>query len=139
MLQEEIRKGQRVERFKVEGLIGNEWRTLAEGTTIGYKRLVKFDDCAPSRASYYHCRYERQSPYSCRRCISGTPNQGTIRRFEAKRSVEGEVEHQGSILWWLIWAITTPSTDSPTILMKRKRRFSTTFSALVVTERAGRS
>ncbi|MGB4015795.1 alpha-L-fucosidase [Petrimonas mucosa] len=49
MLQEEIRKGQRVERFKVEGLIGNEWRTLAEGTTIGYKRLVKFDDCAPSR------------------------------------------------------------------------------------------
>lgn len=49
MLQEDIRKGQRVEVFKVEGLINNEWLKLAEGTTIGYKRLLKFDDCAPAK------------------------------------------------------------------------------------------
>ena len=49
MLQEDIKKGQRVEVFKVEGFIHNEWKKLAEGTTIGYKRLLKFDDCAPSR------------------------------------------------------------------------------------------
>lgn len=49
MLQEDIKKGQRVEVFKVEGLIDNEWVKLTEGTTIGYKRLVKFNDCAPSK------------------------------------------------------------------------------------------
>lgn len=49
MLQEDIKKGQRVEVFKVEGFINNEWIKLTEGTTIGYKRLLKFDDCAPSK------------------------------------------------------------------------------------------
>lgn len=49
MLQEDITKGQRVEEFKVEGLIGDEWIKLTEGTTIGYKRLLKFDDCAPAK------------------------------------------------------------------------------------------
>ncbi len=43
MLQEEIMKGQRVESFTVEGLVGDEWIELTESTTIGYKRLVKFD------------------------------------------------------------------------------------------------
>ena len=49
MLQEDIKKGQRVEVFKIEGFINNDWVKLAEGTTIGYKRLLKFDDCAPSK------------------------------------------------------------------------------------------
>ncbi|HBL33431.1 MAG TPA: alpha-1,3/4-fucosidase [Porphyromonadaceae bacterium] len=49
LLQEDILKGQRVEVFKVEGLIGSEWIKLGEGTTIGYKRLIKFDDCTPSK------------------------------------------------------------------------------------------
>ena len=49
MLQEDIRKGQRVESFTVEGWIGQEWRTLAEGTTIGYKRLLRFEDAKPGK------------------------------------------------------------------------------------------
>ncbi len=49
MLQEDIQKGQRVEVFKVEGFINNEWIKLTEGTTIGYKRLLKFDECSPSK------------------------------------------------------------------------------------------
>ncbi|HCC85295.1 MAG TPA: alpha-1,3/4-fucosidase [Porphyromonadaceae bacterium] len=49
MLQEDIRKGQRVESFRVEGWIEEEWITLAEGTTIGYKRLLRFGDVAPER------------------------------------------------------------------------------------------
>ncbi|MEA5127170.1 MAG: alpha-L-fucosidase [Proteiniphilum sp.] len=44
MLQEDILKGQRVEEFIVEGWINNEWIELARGTTIGYKRLLRFDD-----------------------------------------------------------------------------------------------
>ncbi len=42
MLQEDILKGQRVEEFTVEGLVGEKWIPLAEGTTIGYKRLLRF-------------------------------------------------------------------------------------------------
>ncbi len=49
LLQEDILKGQRVEVFKVEGLIDGSWKKLAEGTTIGYKRLLRFDDVAPEK------------------------------------------------------------------------------------------
>lgn len=49
MLQEDITKGQRVEAFKVEGLFDSEWKQIAEGTTIGYKRLLRFEECTPSK------------------------------------------------------------------------------------------
>ena len=49
LLQEDIEKGQRVEIFKVEGLVNGSWKKLAEGTTIGYKRLLRFDDVTPEK------------------------------------------------------------------------------------------
>ncbi len=49
MLQEDIRKGQRVESFKIEGFMNDEWIKLAEGTTIGYKRLLRFPDASPTQ------------------------------------------------------------------------------------------
>ncbi|MCD6303867.1 MAG: alpha-L-fucosidase [Planctomycetes bacterium] len=42
MLQEHILSGQRIERFRIEAMDGGKWRGLAEGTTVGYKRLVRF-------------------------------------------------------------------------------------------------
>ena len=44
MLQEDIRRGQRVESFVVEGLGAGGWKVLCEGTTIGHKRLVRFEE-----------------------------------------------------------------------------------------------
>ena len=44
MLQEDISKGQRVEKFIIEALSGAEWDTIATGTTIGYKRLIRFPE-----------------------------------------------------------------------------------------------
>jgi len=44
MLQEYIQIGQRVEEFAVEAWDGNNWKEFARGTTIGYKRLLRFDD-----------------------------------------------------------------------------------------------
>lgn len=41
-LQEPIQLGQRVIGFHVDILIDELWQTIAEGTTIGYKRLLKF-------------------------------------------------------------------------------------------------
>lgn len=42
MLQEDIRRGQRVEAFKVEALTPAGWMEVGHGTTIGYKRLLRF-------------------------------------------------------------------------------------------------
>jgi alpha-L-fucosidase len=49
LLQEDISRGQRVEQFTVEALYDGEWHLIAEGTTIGYKRLLRFEECQPER------------------------------------------------------------------------------------------
>ncbi|HEY0654572.1 MAG TPA: alpha-L-fucosidase [Chryseosolibacter sp.] len=43
LLQEYIQLGQRVKAFTVEAKVGEQWKKIAEGTTIGYKRILKFD------------------------------------------------------------------------------------------------
>jgi alpha-L-fucosidase len=42
MLQECIRVGQRVERFHLDAWNGTGWSQVAQGTTIGHKRLLRF-------------------------------------------------------------------------------------------------
>lgn len=41
LVQEYIPLGQRVQKFKVEALTSDGWQTLAEETTIGYKRILR--------------------------------------------------------------------------------------------------
>ncbi len=43
-LQENIRVGQRVEKFSVYYDDNGTWKKFTEGTTIGYKRLLRFDN-----------------------------------------------------------------------------------------------
>lgn len=49
LIQEDITHGQRIEHFSVEALVDGKWREVANGTTIGYKRLLRFDECQPER------------------------------------------------------------------------------------------
>ncbi|HRK73869.1 MAG TPA: discoidin domain-containing protein, partial [Rhodothermales bacterium] len=42
LIQEYIALGQRVERFSVAAEIEGKWKTIITGTTIGYKRILKF-------------------------------------------------------------------------------------------------
>ena len=49
LLQEDICRGQHVEHFVVEAMVDGQWTYLAEGTTIGYKRLIRFSDCRAER------------------------------------------------------------------------------------------
>jgi alpha-L-fucosidase len=44
MLQEYIKQGQRVEEFYLESWDGKDWKPVAHSTTIGYKRLLRFED-----------------------------------------------------------------------------------------------
>ncbi len=48
LLQEEIAAGQRVERFTVEALTAAGWEKVGEGTTIGYKRLLRIPEAEAS-------------------------------------------------------------------------------------------
>ncbi|RZK54202.1 MAG: alpha-L-fucosidase, partial [Pedobacter sp.] len=42
LLQENIALGQRVEKFVLAYKDGDDWKTITQGTTIGYKRLLRF-------------------------------------------------------------------------------------------------
>ncbi len=44
LIQEDISKGQRVESFTVEAFGDGSWEKLGEGTTVGYKRLLRFPE-----------------------------------------------------------------------------------------------
>ena len=44
VVQEHIALGQRVRKFVVDAYDGAEWRQIAEGTTIGYKRILPLGD-----------------------------------------------------------------------------------------------
>jgi len=42
-ISENINLGQRVKKFRLEALVNDNWVIIEEGTTIGSKRLIKFD------------------------------------------------------------------------------------------------
>jgi len=42
LLAEHIAAGQRIESFRLEALAGDNWKEFARGTTVGYKRLLRF-------------------------------------------------------------------------------------------------
>jgi alpha-L-fucosidase len=44
ILQEYIKLGQRVKSFTIEAWINNEWRTVANGTTVGFKRIFALEN-----------------------------------------------------------------------------------------------
>jgi alpha-L-fucosidase len=48
-LQENIRHGQRVEGFMLEQEVNGQWKEIIRGTTIGYKRLLRFPMVTASR------------------------------------------------------------------------------------------
>ena len=61
MLQENIATGQRVEDFTFEGMINGQWKVLAAGTTIGYKRIIPFEASSVERVRL-HIRSSRLKP-----------------------------------------------------------------------------
>lgn len=48
LLQEDIARGQRIGRFAVDACTEDGWQTLAEGTTVGYKRLLRVPEVKAS-------------------------------------------------------------------------------------------
>lgn len=49
ILQEYIRLGQRVINFSVEVFDNGQWQEVSQGTTIGHKKIIRFDACKASK------------------------------------------------------------------------------------------
>ncbi len=49
MLQEHIRTGQRIGKFGIDAMVDGAWKTITEGTTVGYKRLLRFPEITTDR------------------------------------------------------------------------------------------
>ncbi|HKM92165.1 MAG TPA: alpha-L-fucosidase [Prolixibacteraceae bacterium] len=52
MAQEYIRLGQRVKSFTVEAFTEGDWKEISRGTTIGYKRIVRFSSVNASKVRF---------------------------------------------------------------------------------------
>jgi alpha-L-fucosidase len=48
VIKENIAKGQRIRKFVLEGLVGDNWEKIREGTSVGQKRIESFDNITVS-------------------------------------------------------------------------------------------
>jgi alpha-L-fucosidase len=53
MVEEDIKSGQRIEKFHFEAWDGKEWRPFAGGTTVGHKRLLRFPEVKTQKVRFY--------------------------------------------------------------------------------------
>jgi alpha-L-fucosidase len=51
-IQEYIKLGQRVKSFTIDAFDGTNWSKIGDGTTIGYKRIVKIDPVETSKIRF---------------------------------------------------------------------------------------
>ena len=49
IIQEDITKGERIRKYKVEGLTRSGWKTLCDGESVGHKRIQTFDPVEVNR------------------------------------------------------------------------------------------
>jgi alpha-L-fucosidase len=116
MLQENIRVGQRIEAFHLEAWSDNAWKIIARGTTVGYKRLLRFP-AVTSRKVRLMIDSSRTSPtlssfglYKSPPTVSIAPNGGA---FESNLRIELSSDSKGSTILY-----TLDSTD-PTLKSHR--------------------
>ena len=46
VIQEDIKHGERIREYEVEGLVNGAWKPIASGQSVGHKRIERFDDFA---------------------------------------------------------------------------------------------
>jgi len=49
MIQEPIRLGQRISKFSIEAQVDRKWKEIASATTVGHKRLLRFEPVTASK------------------------------------------------------------------------------------------
>jgi alpha-L-fucosidase len=59
---EDIREGERIREYVVEGRSGTEWKTLARGTAVGHKKIDRFDGPVEISALRLRCTSSQGVP-----------------------------------------------------------------------------
>ncbi len=77
MLQEPIRYGQRISSFSVEAWKGDRWLQVAEGTTIGYKRLLRILPVSTGKIRILISGYNNTPALSNVGCYQSSPLETT--------------------------------------------------------------
>ena len=49
IIQEDIRQGERIRNYEIEGLVQGKWTVLAKGESVGHKRIEQIKDVEVSR------------------------------------------------------------------------------------------
>jgi alpha-L-fucosidase len=115
LLQEYIREGQRVERFHVDAWDGSAWRRLADGTTIGYKRLLRFPAVTASKVRLV-IDESRLNPTISTFGLYKGPARVTIQPdgggFEDSLAVRLDADVRGAAIHYTLDG-TTPTVRSP--------------------------
>ncbi|MFE7579302.1 alpha-L-fucosidase [Streptomyces sp. NPDC057521] len=62
-VREDIRHGQRVERFAVEARVNGAWQRIAEGTTIGHERILTLPEAVTATAVRVKVLESRAKPH----------------------------------------------------------------------------
>ena len=52
LVQEYIRQGQRVKSFSIEAFVDGNWKELGKGTTVGYKRILRFPSTGATKLRF---------------------------------------------------------------------------------------
>ncbi len=60
VIQEDIRKGERVREYEIEGLVNGKWTVIAKGQSIGHKRIEQIEDTEVSRVRIKVMKADRE-------------------------------------------------------------------------------
>lgn len=93
VLQENIEKGQRISQFELYAEIGKNWEKIASGTTIGYKKLVRFNAVSTQKLRLEIVKSIGAPDVSAFKAYR-TPTAKTEYRFETK------AQKDSRMAWW---------------------------------------
>lgn len=49
IIQEDIKNGERIRKYEIQAFINGKWKTIAEGSCVGQKRIQKFDSVSTNK------------------------------------------------------------------------------------------
>ena len=134
MLQENMSVGQRVEAFTLQAWVGRAWRDLTKGTTIGYKRLLRFNNVTASKLRLVIER-SRMSPTLSSFGLFKAPPRVSIEPsgggFEHKTKVQFITDTKGATVRYTLDG-TDPTMRSPKYSAPITLTKSTTLKATAV-------
>lgn len=79
MLQEPIKYGQRIGGFAVQGYISGRWQDIADGTTIGYKRLLRIHPVHTDRVRIIFLSYNNTPALSNFGLFKASPEESMVK------------------------------------------------------------